>query len=47
MGFPKNPKPRGTLLGVPIIRAIVFWDLHGLPPIGDIALWLPPRSPGV
>ena len=25
LGFPKI---RGTILGVPIIRMIVFWDLH-------------------
>ena len=27
------PKIRGTLLGVPIIRIIVFWGLHWGPPI--------------
>ena len=30
LGFPKI---RGTLLGVPIIRTIVFWDLYWGPPI--------------
>ena len=27
------PKIRGTLLGVPIIRIIVFWGLYWGPPI--------------
>ena len=29
-GFPKT---RGTILGVPIIRTIVFWGLYGDPPV--------------
>ena len=37
MGFPKM---RGTLLGVPIIRTIVFWDLYWGPRIlGNCPLW--------
>ena len=35
MGFPKI---RGTLLGVPIIRVIVFSDLHWGPPIQETTL---------
>ena len=32
-GFPQN---RGTILGVPIIRTIVFWGLYwGLPIYGN------------
>ena len=27
------PKIRGTFLGVPIIRTIVFWGLYGGPPV--------------
>ena len=27
------PKIRGTVLGVPVIRTIVFWDLYWGPPI--------------
>ena len=27
------PKIRGTILGVPIIRTLVFWGLHWGPPI--------------
>ena len=28
-----SPKIGGTLLGVPIIRTIVFWGLYWVPPI--------------
>ena len=27
------PKIRGTFLGVPIIRIIIFWGLHWGPPV--------------
>ena len=33
------PKIRGTLLGVPIIRIIVFWGLHWGPIIGVPLFW--------
>ena len=34
------PKIRGTILGVPIIRTMVFWGLYWGPPIlGNYQIW--------
>ena len=36
MGFPKI---RGTILGVPIIRIIEYWDYIGVPLFRETTIW--------
>ena len=38
------PIVRGTILGIPIIRTIVYWGLYGVPLIWETTIWVVPKT---